>query len=1215
MKDTIASTRCPKCGGPIPAEASQGICPRCALAAVATPTEAGQPPGERPPPPSPDAVAAAFPQFEILELVGAGGMGAVFKARQPKLDRFVALKLLSRPLAGDGTFAERFHREARVLARLNHPGIVSVYDYGEAGGFFYLLMEFVDGVNLRQAMQAGRFTPAQALALVPRICEALQFAHDEGILHRDIKPENILLDTRGRVKIADFGIAKLIGDKAKDATLTGSGLAVGTPHYMAPEQLEHPQDVDQRADIYSLGVVFYEMLTGELPIGRFAPPSQKTPMDPRVDEVVLRALEKERERRQHNATEVRTEVEQITATPAAQPSAPTPTAPTPKTSLCYVSTPEYMRTFWGRFIYIYQGNGELRLDEKTLSFTSGWQSVTIPLATIRSLALGEYSLAAKPIPLHFLEVTFDERGVPRTLLFTPIRSGFLPVWETNKIVAEWSSALQEALRAATGRTLALGRSSAKGRSHGELLKTFAVSAVLCSLAFAIIPIIAEHRLPNRWTDFVFGPVVAAVTLGMLVSLRAWRERVALRKKNLDELTGLPGSSAQVATGPSGTVVLPVLEADRRAPETSPAGLAGAARVAPCYFSTPERMRNCFPGPQAHIFQCKGELRLEGAELVFISPWQTRVVIPLKEVRDLSIGQFQMWTTPWVMKYGRFNFLSITFGAEDQQRTVHLTPVPEGTSSTEQANAAVATWFEAIRKAVADLTGTRPKTSTPAAVTFSAERPWNWKGLPLFAAFLVSGALLAWRATTPTSGRFIILLFAATLVLLIACVWFCHGFLSADRAIKRGEFDKITSEEPPNSTATPVNEPPPTLTGPSRLSWMAVGSAICSLPSWLLVVSLLISLFNSLGPDGLPPKDFTLGLFEMVALGTGGFVGLAALFLGKEALREIRLGAGRMRGARLAVIGVLGIPVGLLVKILPSVLASASRSLGWQPAAAQGEFFIGAVLVGIFLLAAWVALALHRWTRLGANAVTNDRSPGKSPHTPHERQGWWLIAGLVVIVVGLVLWKGGLTSAPQDLPLPTAVDQDVLHLLQVVPEPAETAARGLALYGWQCELPALHLAVFSFTIWSNGTPNLQAGLSGWLAAGAQGPWRTLVQWKLHDGAVLSPELGAQQRWDVTLGVHGANVWMPKSALPNAVATYRHAAVGLAPSERVSIPSLWLVQGGGYQPDAAQQPDGAFTIEARIEPVLPHLQRALQNATGTAGGGTNWMEVLAVNPANR
>jgi tRNA A-37 threonylcarbamoyl transferase component Bud32 len=265
----------------------------------------------RPAPPTLEAVAAAFPQLEIIELIGQGGMGVVYKARQPKLERFVALKLLRHGPDAAPAFAERFNREARVLARLSHPSIVTVFDFGQAGEFFFLMMEYVDGVNLRQAMLAGRFTPAQALALVPKICEALQYAHDEGILHRDIKPENILLDTRGRVKIADFGIAKLVGDDAREAKLTESGSAVGTPHYMAPEQLETPQDVDQRADIYSLGVVFYEMLTGELPIGRFAPPSEKSTVDPRVDQVVFQALEKEREKRFSSAREVKTRVETI----------------------------------------------------------------------------------------------------------------------------------------------------------------------------------------------------------------------------------------------------------------------------------------------------------------------------------------------------------------------------------------------------------------------------------------------------------------------------------------------------------------------------------------------------------------------------------------------------------------------------------------------------------------------------------------------------------------------------------------------------------------------------------------------------------------------------------------------------------------------------------------------------------------------------------------
>jgi tRNA A-37 threonylcarbamoyl transferase component Bud32 len=315
MSETIKPNACPKCHAPIPPEAPQGLCPKCVLGGAANPTDAGggtTATGEIPTIPR---IGVAFPQLEILELIGRGGMGFVFKARQPHLDRYVALKLLPDKLASDPQFAERFNREGRFLAKLNHPNIVSIFDFGQAGGFYFLLMEYVDGVNLRQAMQAGRFSPAEALAIVPRICEALQYAHEQGVLHRDIKPENILLDAKGRVKIADFGIAKLVGEDAQAFHLTGTGAALGTPHYMAPEQFEKPSQVDHRADIYSLGVVFYEMLTGELPIGRFKPPSERTPLDQRVDEIVMRALEKERELRQKNAGEFKTQVEQVTSHP------------------------------------------------------------------------------------------------------------------------------------------------------------------------------------------------------------------------------------------------------------------------------------------------------------------------------------------------------------------------------------------------------------------------------------------------------------------------------------------------------------------------------------------------------------------------------------------------------------------------------------------------------------------------------------------------------------------------------------------------------------------------------------------------------------------------------------------------------------------------------------------------------------------------------------
>jgi len=314
---------CPSCRKPLPPDVPLGLCPECLMkSGLNTGTEPG---GEGlkgagfVPPPVAD-IAKLFPQLEVLEFIGKGGMGAVYKARQPALDRLVALKILPAAAAGDPGFAERFNREARALARLNHPNIVAVHDFGQAGALHYLLMEFVDGGNLRQIERAGRLAPEQALAIVPQICEALQFAHNEGIVHRDIKPENILLDKKGRVKITDFGIAKMLGLTADQAPLTGARDVVGTPHYMAPEQIEKPQTVDHRADIYSLGVVFYEMLTGELPLGKFAPPSRKVQVDVRLDEVVLHALEKEPELRYQQASQVKTAVETIAKSDGSSPS-------------------------------------------------------------------------------------------------------------------------------------------------------------------------------------------------------------------------------------------------------------------------------------------------------------------------------------------------------------------------------------------------------------------------------------------------------------------------------------------------------------------------------------------------------------------------------------------------------------------------------------------------------------------------------------------------------------------------------------------------------------------------------------------------------------------------------------------------------------------------------------------------------------------------------
>ncbi|MBI3861536.1 MAG: protein kinase [Planctomycetia bacterium] len=359
-------SRCPKCGALLPDDAPGGLCPKCLVQAgfesesIPNPA-AGSDPAQQPTLKSPagsgggfeplsaERLAPLFPQLEILELLGKGGMGAVYKARQRGLDRLVAVKILPPEIGHDAAFSERFTREARALAKLNHPHIVAVYDFGQVfvvppsggrtptstpgvatadrppeggtasgdttNGLFYIVMEYVDGVNLRQTIQSGGLAAQQALAIVPQICEALQFAHDEGIVHRDIKPENILIDKKGRVKIADFGLAKLVGNESRDHFLTGTHQVMGTLRYMAPEQMQGSREVDHRADIYSLGVVFYELLTGELPMGRFAPPSKKVQVDVRMDEIVLRALEQQPEHRYQHASEVKTDVESLAHEP------------------------------------------------------------------------------------------------------------------------------------------------------------------------------------------------------------------------------------------------------------------------------------------------------------------------------------------------------------------------------------------------------------------------------------------------------------------------------------------------------------------------------------------------------------------------------------------------------------------------------------------------------------------------------------------------------------------------------------------------------------------------------------------------------------------------------------------------------------------------------------------------------------------------------------
>ena len=256
---------CPQCRRALPPGAPLGMCPSCLMDAAGTESEIPVTADPFAAPLDLETLRRVFPQLEILAPLGAGGMGRVYKVRQPHLDRIVALKVVPPEFARDPAWVERFTREARALARLNHPNIVQVYDFGQTGDtppLCWLLMEYVDGVTLRQVQRTGGLSSREALTLIPKLCDALQYAHEKGVLHRDIKPENILLDAGGGVKIADFGLAKLTDDQTP---LTIVGANLGKIQYSAPEQRKNAAGVNKRADIYPLGIMFFEMLVGRRP--------------------------------------------------------------------------------------------------------------------------------------------------------------------------------------------------------------------------------------------------------------------------------------------------------------------------------------------------------------------------------------------------------------------------------------------------------------------------------------------------------------------------------------------------------------------------------------------------------------------------------------------------------------------------------------------------------------------------------------------------------------------------------------------------------------------------------------------------------------------------------------------------------------------------------------------------------------------------------------
>ncbi len=299
------STSCRKCGKPT---GSDGNCQSCLLQLGMSRTEDSAVSNlQYASLPSISELSEQFPQLQIHRLVGRGGMGAIYHARQTALDRDVALKLIARDVANDTSFLDRFEREAKTLAKLSHPNIVTIFDFGRtADGQAYLIMEFVDGINLREALQAKSVGHDDALEIVSTICKALAYAHSKGVVHRDIKPENILLGEDGTIKVADFGIAKLVDQSAGTPVLTATRQVLGSLNYLAPEQLEAPNEVDHRVDLYALGVVFYELLTGQLPLGRYDPPSAilGNRVDQRIDAIVMKTLSRKPVQRYQHATEL-----------------------------------------------------------------------------------------------------------------------------------------------------------------------------------------------------------------------------------------------------------------------------------------------------------------------------------------------------------------------------------------------------------------------------------------------------------------------------------------------------------------------------------------------------------------------------------------------------------------------------------------------------------------------------------------------------------------------------------------------------------------------------------------------------------------------------------------------------------------------------------------------------------------------------------------------
>jgi len=258
-------------------------------------------------PPSPEEIAVHFPGYDSFQFIDAGGMGAVYLARQVSLNRKVAIKILPREFGDNEEFREGFQVEAKMMAKLNHPNLIGVYDFGDVEGMLFIVMEFIEGKSLYHSANGKAIDPRIAGMIASQVCRGLAHAHGLGVIHRDVKPANILLDPNARPRLGDFGLARPVTESEQE------GMIFGTPGYTAPEVTGDPNSVDQRSDIFAIGVILYELLTARLPEGDFVEPSQICGCDKRWDIITRKAIAPDASLRYDDAAKLAQDIEAVCA--------------------------------------------------------------------------------------------------------------------------------------------------------------------------------------------------------------------------------------------------------------------------------------------------------------------------------------------------------------------------------------------------------------------------------------------------------------------------------------------------------------------------------------------------------------------------------------------------------------------------------------------------------------------------------------------------------------------------------------------------------------------------------------------------------------------------------------------------------------------------------------------------------------------------------------